>query len=130
MRKSSFGGGARSCTISSPEFFSLRVKSLISNLLRCKIFRQFSNKTTLARDWRVVGISEEDSAIDVATLYLSVVNHIYDSLEPFSPLPGDSGTIRAEIGSSQKGPFQDVPLTVRVCEVAGIFGVLHPPRRV
>ena len=38
-------------------------------------------------------------------------------------LPGDSATIRAEIGSSQKGPFQDVPLTVRVCEVAGIFGV-------
>ena len=74
--------------------------------------------TTLARDWRIVNIPEEDSkAIDIATLFSRILEHVYDPLEPYLPTPADStAPIRAAVGSSQQGSFQDLPLNVRVAD--------------
>lgn len=65
------------------------------------------DETTLARDWRVVNIPDEDSrGIDVATLFRRILDHFYDPLEPFVPAPADySASIRAAVGRSQQGDF-------------------------
>lgn len=86
---------------------------------------QYATRTALARDWRVVNIPNEDGgSTDVATFFLRMLQHVYDSLEPFVPTQADKeAPIRAAIGSSQKSDFQDVPLTVYVADVATMFGV-------
>ena len=63
---------------------------------------------------------EDTAAIDVATLYLW-------GCKPFLGALGQySGTIRAEIGRSQKGLFK---MSLTVC-VGSLLQVPHPPRRV
>ena len=76
---------------------------------------QFCTRTTFVGDWRVVNIPNEDSrAMDVPK--------ILDSLEPFVPTPADyDASIRAAIGGSQQGDFQDLPLTVCVADVVHFF---------
>ncbi len=93
-------------------------------LLSTKILVQLSTKTTLVRDWRIVNIPNEDSrSIDVATLFSRILEHVYDPFEPFVPTTADiSASIRAAIGGSQHGDFQDLPLTVCVADVVQ-FGV-------
>ena len=87
-------------------------------LLSTRILLQFCTRTTL-----VVNIPNEDSrAMDVATLFRRILDHFYDSSEPFVPTPADyDASIRATIGGSQQGDFQDLPLTVCVAVVQ--FGV-------
>ena len=88
-----------------------------------RILYQFASRTTLARDWRVVCIPEEDRGIDVATLFSRIADHIYDPLEPFSPSATiRNAAIRGEVGSSQEGNFQGFPLTVLVGDLVQAFG--------
>ena len=93
-------------------------------LLSTRIAVQYSTKTSVVRDWRVVNVPSEDSTtISVATLFSRILDHVYDPLEPFEPTSADRiAPIRAAVGSSQKGDFQDLPLTVRVADVL-TFGV-------
>ena len=75
-----------------------------------RILLQFCTRTTLVWEWRVVNIPNEDSrAMDVATLFRRILDQFYDSLEPFVPTPADyDASIRAAIGVSQQGDFQDL----------------------
>ena len=68
-------------------------------LVTTKILIQLSTGTTLARDWRVVSVSEEDSrVIDVVTLFSRILEHVYDPLEPFVPIAADTASsIRAAV---------------------------------
>jgi hypothetical protein len=74
------------------------------------------------QEWRVVYLAEEGGdSVGIATLFNSIVEHLYDALEPFSPSPSDQeAPVRAAIGTSQDSPFQDIPLTVRVAEVTAM----------
>ena len=71
-----------------------------------------------------MNIPDEDSRItDVATLFRRILEHVYDPLEPFAPTLADKDTpIRAVVGKSQQGDFQDVPVKVYVADVV-MFGV-------
>ena len=93
-------------------------------LVSTKILIQLSSKTTLARDWRVVNIPEEDSrTIDVATLFSRIAEHVYDPLEPLVLTAADAtASIRAAVGASQQGSFQGLPLAVCVADAIQ-FGI-------
>ena len=95
-------------------------------LISTKIIRQYSSKTQVAREWRVVQVPEEDAAVmDISSLFTRIVEHVYDPLEPFIPLESDrDAPIRAEIGSSQSGSdFQGIPVTVCVANAVSLFGL-------
>ena len=72
-------------------------------LVSTKILRQYSDRTQVVREWRVVQVPEEDArTTDISTLFTRILDHVYDPLEPFRPLETDrDAPIRAEIGSSQ-----------------------------
>lgn len=95
----------------------------VNMLFSTRILVQYSTKTTLVRDWRVVNITDDDAmATDVATFFCRILDHVYDILEPIVPTPTDKiAPIRAAIGGSQSGEFQDIPLAVHVSDVA-VFG--------
>lgn len=77
-------------------------------LVSTRILYQYSSKTTVVRDWRVVSIPEEDSrSNDVATLFFRLC---------MTPSSADKAGIRVEVGSSQAASFQGVPLTVSIAE--------------
>ena len=68
---------------------------------------------------------DECSTVNFIDLYLKIVNHTLDPLEPFV-LPEDKNNspIRVRIGKSQNAvDFQDVPLTVKVSEAVPLFGL-------
>ncbi len=76
-------------------------------LYSTNILLQLSNKITVARDWRVVSVLEEDSKVIRCCC----------TLEPFVPTPADStASIRAVVCGSQQGSFQDLPLDVCVAD--------------
>ena len=91
-----------------------------------RIVFQFSSRTVLARDWRVVNIPDDESnSVDFVDVYTKITEHALDPLEPFV-LPEDkrNAPIRVKIGRSQNAnDFQDVPLTVKVSEAVSLFGV-------
>ena len=72
-------------------------------LVSTKILRQYSDRTQVVREWRVVQVPEEDAhTTDISTLFTRILDHVYDPLEPFRPLETDQDApIRAESGSSQ-----------------------------
>jgi hypothetical protein len=56
-------------------------------LLSTKILPQYSCRALVA--W-VVNVAEEGGdLVDITTLYNSIVEHLYDASEPFSPSPSD-----------------------------------------
>ena len=94
-------------------------------LISTKIILQYSDKIALGRDWRVVSLPDADSkAIDILTLFVRISNKVYDALDPFILSPTQRGApIRAEIGRTQKGDFQDVSLSICVADVVDMFGL-------
>ena len=56
-------------------------------LVSTLILLQFSNKTSVAREWRVVTIPSEDTEVDIGTFFQCIIDHVYDPLEPFHPTP-------------------------------------------
>ena len=95
-------------------------------LLSTRIVFQFAARTTLARDWRVVNVPDDEfSNVNFVDLYVKIVEHSLDALEPLV-LPEDkkNAPIRVQIGRSQNASdFQDVPLTVKVSDALALFGV-------
>ena len=75
------------------------------------------------KPWRVVSLPDADSkAIDISTLFVRISNKVYDALDPFILSPTQRGApIRAEIGRSQKGDFQDVSLSICVADVVDVW---------
>ena len=60
-------------------------------LVPTKIIVQYSSKKVVERDWRVVVVpSEEASGANVSSLFLAIVNHTYDSTEPFTLSPREA----------------------------------------
>lgn len=102
-------------------------------LVSTKILRQYADRTQVVREWRVVQVPEEDACItDISTLFVRILDHVYDPMEPFRPLEtGRDAPIRAEIGSSQNGTdFQGIPVTVCISDAVGFglyikFYILH-----
>ena len=83
-----------------------------------------SNKTSVAREWRVVTIPSEDTEVDIGTFFQCIIDHVYDPLEPFHPTPRDRNSpLRASVGTTQKGDFQEIPLIASLAEVARTFGI-------
>lgn len=77
-------------------------------LVSTRVLTQTGSKMQVARDWRVVSIPEEDiRRTDILCLYTGIVDHTYNSLEPYSPPPGS----------------RDVPLNVCVADAVALFGV-------
>ena len=70
-----------------------------------------------------MNISEEDvRRTDILCLYVGIVDHTFDSLEPYSPLVGSrDAPVRALIGKTQKA--KDIPLTVCVADAVALFGI-------
>ena len=95
-------------------------------LVSTKMLLEFSSRTILARDWRIVMLAEEKSSmVTFADLYLKIVDHSLDPLEPFI-VPADerSAPIRVQIGKTPgDGSFQDVPLAVKVKDAVAVFGM-------
>ena len=86
---------------------------LASSLLAAEML-QLSTKITVARDCRVVSVPEEDSkVIDAAALFSRILEHVYDPLEPTSA--DSTASVRAAIGGSQQGRFQDLPFNIIMC---------------
>ena len=84
-------------------------------LVSTKILHQYSDRTQVAREWRVVQVVEEDARItDIATHFTRILDHMYNPLEPFRPLETNS-PIRAEIGSSQNNTDFQVIQSNRLC---------------
>ena len=101
-------------------------RAALAMLISTKIFRQYSERTQVVREWRVVEIPEEDAQItDISTFYTRILDHVYDPLEPFRPLETDQDTpICAEIGSSQSSAdFQGIPVTVCIADTVSQFGL-------
>ena len=100
--------------------------SRLKMLLSTRIVFQFAARTTLARDWRVVNVPDDESNnVNFIDLYVKIVEHSLDALEPLI-LPEDkkNAPIRVQIGRSQNASdFQDVPLTVKVSDALALFGV-------
>ena len=93
-------------------------------LVSTKMLLEFSSRTILARDWRIVMLAEEESSmVTFADLYLKIVDHSLDPLEPFI-VPADerSAPIRVQIGKTPgDGSFQDVPLAVKVKDASCVW---------
>lgn len=93
-------------------------------LVSTLILLQYSNKTSVARDWRVITIPSEDTEVDIGTFFQRIIDHVYDPLEPFQPTPRDrSSPLRASVGATQKGDFQEIPLIASLPEVTRTFGI-------
>ena len=93
-------------------------------LVSTRILLQFSTRTSVAREWRVVTIPSEDSDVDIATFFQRIIDHVYDHLEPFQPTPADKRSpLRASVGATQKGDFQEIPLIASLAEVTRTFGI-------
>ena len=78
----------------------------------------------MERDWRIVAIPEEDAATaSVLTLFEAIVQHTYDSLEPFSL--SEDCPVQAQVGRTahDKLTFQDVPMNARLIELVNDFGM-------
>ena len=91
-----------------------------------RLLIQTGSKTQVARDWRVVNIPEEDvRRTDIFRLYVRIVEHTFDSLEPYSPPVGSKDApVRALIGKTQNAKdFQDIPLNVCVADAVALFEV-------
>ena len=85
-------------------------------LLSTRIAFQFTNLTSLARDWMIVNVLDDKSkTINFVDLYMKIVEHAPDPLELFV-LPEDKKNtpIHIPIGRSQNASdFQVVPLAVK-----------------
>ena len=94
-------------------------------LLSTKIFVRKGSKTTVAREWRVVSVPDEDCRrTDLLALYNCICNHVFDEMEPYCPVDGGSFPVRAMIGNAQNtNQFQDIPLNVCVADAVGAFGL-------
>ena len=93
-------------------------------LVSTKILRQYSDRTQVVREWRVVQVPEEDArTTDISTLFHRILDYVYDLLEPFRPLKTDQDApIRAEIGSSQNSTdFQGIPVTVCITDAVSFY---------
>ena len=93
-------------------------------LLSTRIVFQFAARTALARDWRVVNVPDDESNnVNFIDLYVKIVEHSLDALEPFILSEDKKNTpIRVQIGRSQNASdFQDVPLTVKVSDALALF---------
>lgn len=87
---------------------------------------QYSSKKVVERDWRIVVVPDEEASdASVSSLFLAIVNHTYDSTEPFTLSPEKQDCpIQAQVGKSQDSQnFQDVPLIARLSEVVAAFGM-------
>ena len=96
-------------------------------LVSTKIIVQYASKKVVERDWRIVVVPEEEasSGASVSSLFLAIVNHTYDSTEPFIlSLEKRDCPIQAQVGKAQDSKnFQDVPLIARLSEVVAAFGM-------
>ena len=78
----------------------------------------------VARDWRVVNIPEEDvKQTDIFRLYVGIVDHTFDSLEPYNPPIGSRDAPVRTLKTLNAKDFQDIPLNVCVADAVALFGV-------
>ena len=83
---------------------SFAIPAQVKMLLSTRIVYQFATRTALAREWRVVMVPDDEcSTVNFIDLYLKIVNHTLDPLEPFV-LPEDKNNspIRVRIGKSKR----------------------------
>ena len=94
-------------------------------LLSMKIFIRKGSKTTVAREWRVVNVPDEDCRrTDLLALYNCIRNHVFDEMEPYFPVDGGSFPVQSMIGNAQNtNEFQDIPLNVYVADAVSAFGL-------
>ena len=72
----------------------------------------------------MVTIADDDSGVDIAAFFQRIIDHVYDSLEPFQPTLADrSSPLRASVGATQRGDFLDIPLSASLAEVTRTFGI-------
>ena len=93
-------------------------------LVSTKIILQYASKKVVKRDWRIVVIPDEDSSsASVMSLFQAIVDHTYDSAEPFTLAPENKDcAIQAQVGKAQDSQnFQNVPLTAPLSEVVASF---------
>lgn len=61
--------------------------------------------------------------VTVLSLFKAIVDHTYDSAEPFSLTPEQQDcAVQSQVGSAQDHRFQDVPLIARLSKVVAAFG--------
>ena len=79
----------------------------------------------MERDWRIVVVPDDDasSGATVLSLFQGIVDHSFESTEPFSLSPETQDSpVQALVGKVQES-LQDVPLTARLSEVVATFGM-------
>ena len=79
-------------------------------LVSTKIMVQYASRRVVERDWRIVVIPDEDAAgATVLSLFQGIIDHSFDSMEPFSLSPEkQSSAIQAQVGKAQDSQnFQD-----------------------
>ena len=96
-------------------------------LVSTRMIFQYSSQKVVERDWRIVAVPDEEvSDASVSSLFLAVVNHAYDPMEPFTlPLEKRDCPVQAQVGKAMDdlSNFQDVPLVARLSEVVVAFGM-------
>ena len=76
-------------------------------LLLVKIFVRKDSRTTVAREWRGCRYT------DLLALYNCICKHVFDQMEPYCPVDGDSFPVWVLIRNAQNtNEFQDIPLNV------------------
>lgn len=64
---------------------------------------------------------DQSTVVNFINLYVKIVNHVLDPLEPYVLPDGKNTAICVQIGKSQNASnLQDVPLTVKVSEAVSL----------
>ena len=97
----------------------------MSLLVSMKILFQSSVTTRVVREWRIVALPDGNQDLDVVGLYRGICCRTFvgfDQLEPYVAVEGDR-PIRVQVGTSETGTYQDIPLLVKVADTAKSFGI-------
>ena len=95
-------------------------------LVSTRIVVQYSSRKVVERDRRIVAVPDEEAeTASLSSLFLAIVNHTYDAMEPFTlSIEKQDCPIQAQVGKAQDSQnFQDVPLIARLSKVVAAFGM-------
>jgi len=78
---------------------------------------------TVARDWWVVLVPDNNNTLDVIGLYNAISSHAFDEQKLFAAIEGDDHSVRAQVGRLETGSSQNIPLSVKVADAAQVLEI-------